>query len=615
MDTITRRAWLRSGAAGCTAALAPVAWLASPSPAQAAAPARLQPLSPLSVPKYVNALFNPLEPAFRAVPGVGSAYALTILEFWADFGLGAGIPPATAWGYAGLSGIPTSPGPTFEVSQGQPITVAYVNGLSGIPQRLPVDTTLDWANPGGLGGTAPVPVSVHLHGGASASLSDGLPDAWFTPNDQYVGRVFGRPYVFENSQEAAHLWYHDHTLGITRTNAYMGLAGLYFIRDANENQLRATNVLPSFPYEVPLVLQDRMFYTNGQMYYPASSTKRNLPVPTHLPEFFGDIMVVNGKAWPRMPVEQRKVRFRILNASDSRVYELRLLPPRGVAAPPMWVIGNELGLLDTPQVPSVKGVPGTLVIAPGERYDVIVDFTAVPVGTRVLLGNSAPTPYPAGTKVRVGIDDQLMAFDVVPLTVGAAPNASVALGTPLRPLSGALAPVSIPPGTTRRRIFLFEGTDRFGRLQTMLGPVDPVTSATGATVQGTLVAKDPISERPALGSTEVWEFYNTTVDAHPMHLHLVDFRILDRQPFTGTLTAKLNTDGSNGAVLSNVTLNPLTPAVTPLACERGRKDTVLAYPGEVTRLLVNFGRRGEYVYHCHILSHEDHEMMRPYQVA
>jgi spore coat protein A len=118
-----------------------------------------------------------------------------------------------------------------------------------------------------------------------------------------------------------------------------------------------------------------------------------------------------------------------------------------------------------------------------------------------------------------------------------------------------------------------------------------------------------------VGTTEVWEFYNTTVDAHPMHMHLVDFRILDRQTFTGTLTPKVNSDGASGAVQDGASIVK-TGAVLPVnAWESGKKDTVKLFPGEVTRVLVSFKRKGEYVYHCHILSHEDHEMMRPYQVV
>jgi len=279
------------------------------------------------------------------------------------------------------------------------------------------------------------------------------------------------------------------------------------------------------------------------------------------------------------------------------------------------VIGDELGLLDSPAVPEVTarpgipGTPGVLSIGPGERYDVVVDFSAA-TGSRVVVTNTARAPYPDASLPAQGLTDRLMAFDVVsPLSN--TPDASVGPGTNLRPLNGPL-----PAIDTRRvpvrRILLFEGTDIFGRLQTMLGPVDP-DPLTGQV--GTLIFKDPITERPKKNSTEIWEFYNTTVDAHPIHMHLVDFRVLDRQTFTGNLTPKINSDGSNGAVLDGASIVKTGTAVASSAWEGGKKDTVKAFPGEVTRVLVSFKRKGEYVYHCHILSHEDHEMMRPYQVV
>jgi spore coat protein A len=481
-----------------------------------------------------------------------------------------------------------------------------------------------------------VPAVAHLHGGDSAYLSDGLPDAWATPFEgqeggtapnggpilaPQQGRLFAKPYTYENLQEAATLWYHDHALGITRTNVYMGLAGFYILRDANENALRDTGVLPKHPYEVPIVIQDRMFTADGSLFYP-STAQGNLPQPTHLPEFFGNAILVNGKTWPKLDVEPRKYRLRMLNGSDSRFYDMRFeIFAKGAQIEPgkgtpvrVLVIGDELGLLDTPAAPEltarpgIPGVPGVLAIGPGERYDVIVDFTGLPQGTRVVITNTARSPYPDGAKPENKLTDRLMAFDVTLPLNEEVPEATVDIGTNLRPQSGPL-PIPSTLNVPVRRILLFEGTDALGRLQTMLGPVDP-DPATGQV--GTLTFKDPITERPALDSTEIWEFYNTTVDAHPLHMHLVDFRILDRQTFTGTLTPKVNSDGSNGAILSDIvkTGSPLPVS----AWEAGKKDTAKMFPGEVIRVLVSFRRRGEYVYHCHILSHEDHEMMRPYEV-
>lgn len=577
-------------------------------------------LNSRQIPQFVEPLPNPLAPSFIVQPDSGTSYTLRIKEFTQNLGLVSSNnkPLSTlVWGYGTNTRAATYPGPTFEVQQGTSIDVTYKNDLidpatgAPIPHRMPIDTTLDWTNPGAIGGLTPVPVANHLHGGDSAYLSDGLPDAWETPNGQ-MGRLFSRAYVYENLQEAGHLWYHDHARGITRNNVYMGLAGLYFIRDANENALRDSGVLPKYPYEVPMVIQDRQFNTDGSLFYPSSSTG-NAPNPTHLPEFFGDVILVNGKSWPKLDVEPRKYRFRMLNGSDSRFYDLRILGPKGQVIP-LMVIGNELGFLNKPATPDLNNVlnaivspPNILPIGPGERYDVIVDFSGLPVGTRVQLKNTARSPYPNGKVPITDITDRVMAFNVVPLN-SAVPNATVDFNTNLRPLLGAL-PVNDTSNLKVRRILMFEGTDGFGRLQTMLGTVDPV-----GRLQGTLTFADPITEQPTAGSPEIWEFYNTTIDAHPIHMHLVDFRVLDRQAFTGALTPKVNSDGSNGAILEPISISRVGAAVAPGAWESGKKDTVKAFPGQVTRVLVNFKRPGEYVYHCHILSHEDHEMMRSYQV-
>jgi spore coat protein A len=621
-----------------------VASIATPGalfPQKAIAQAVTAALNAKQVPQFVQVLPNPLDPGFIFQPDTagGSSYTLQITEFSQQLGLTSarGTPlSTTVWGYGTAAQAGTFPGRTFEVQQGQSITVTYVNNLvdalgNPLPNRMPVDTTLDWANPGAVGGLTPVPAVAHLHGGDSQYLSDGLPDAWGTPFEgqengttilaPQSGRLFAKPYTYENTQEAGTLWYHDHALGITRTNVYMGLAGFYILRDANENSLRASNVLPSHPYEVPVVIQDRMFTADGALFYP-SAAQGNLPNPTHLPEFFGNVVLVNGKAWPKLNVEPRKYRLRMLNGSDSRFYDMRFeyftqnkqITPGGGTPVPALVIGNELGLLDTPALPELTarpglpGVAGVLAIGPGERYDVIVDFSGVPAGARVVITNTARSPYPDASLPENNLTDRLMAFDVT-LPLSATPNATVDIGANLRPLSGPL-PIPSTTGVPVRKILLFEGTDALGRLQTMLGPVDadPVTGQVG-----TLTFKDPITERPGVNTTEIWEFYNTTVDAHPLHMHLVDFRILDRQTFTGTLTPKVNSDGSNGAILSNI-----VKTGTPLpvsAWESGKKDTAKMFPGEVIRVLVSFKRQGEYVYHCHILSHEDHEMMRPYEVV
>lgn len=637
---ITRRNFLRT-----TTAFAALAAAGLGVPQQAEAFRRRHhrgrpPAPPFDVnatPKFASVLPNPLDPTYPQLsrPPANWSSKMTIREVSVPLGLKYpnGAPVSTrVWAYdLDQRRAPVVPGPTIEVNRGSPLTLTFVNGLNGVPQRMPVDTTLDWANPGGLQGLAPVPLTTHLHGSRSESKSDGLPEAWSTPGDVYKGRLFSKPYVYANDQEAAHLWYHDHVLGVTRLNVNMGLAGFYFIRDANEDYLRNTNVLPKWPYEVPLMFLDRSFDNAGQLFYP--STDPNILIsPTHLPEFFGDVMLVNGTPWPKMKVERRKYRFRMLNACDSRFIALKIQTEApaatGPSVPsgnrlPIMVIGNELGLLTTPALASWASAnnadgPGitqadTLLIGPGERYDVIIDFSNVPLNTRLLMWNDAAIPYNGQAADGIdytapvpGLTDRIMAFDVVAANMRV-PNATVGLGTYLRPKLGALPAVNTA-GATTRKILLVEGTDGLGRLQTMLGTVE----------DGTFVYKDPVTETPKVGSTEIWEFHNTTADAHPIHMHLVDFRIINRENFTATLdTTKVNSDGSTGATVVNgangITLSG--NVVAPLPHEAGRKDTVVSYPGQVTRVLVSFPKAGEYVYHCHILSHEDHEMMRRYIVS
>ena len=634
---VSRRDFLMSSSAVCAAALVVPSAL---FPRSAIAQAVTAVLNPTRVPQFDNVLINPLDPGFIYQPTIdpvtnAQSYTLSIQQFVTNtIGLRTGrrrpLLNTTVWGYGTAGQAPTFPGRTFEVASGTPITVTYQNDLvnqagAAIPHALAIDNTLDWANPGGLGGLAPVPLVAHLHGSESQYLSDGLPDAWGTPdvntglpNDpitgtvpdgvaDYQGRLFSTPYTYDNSQEAGHLWYHDHALGITRQNVYMGLAGNYFIRDANEAAL--ATVLPKFPYEVPLTIQDRQFLANGELFYPSSDPVLypTAPTPTHLPEFFGDVVLVNGQAWPRMNVQRRQYRFRVLNGSDSRVYDMRIRTNNGTGgAINFLVIGNELGLLNRPV--SVNVLP----IAPGERYDIVVDFSPLTLaGNRLVMTNTAGSPYPNGAPPVAGLTDRIMAFDVASrFRPAVAPT--VKTTTNLRPVLGPLP--AMPAANLTRRLLLVEGTDGYGRLQTMIGTVDPVLDRFGATHQGTLVFKDPVTERPQAGTTEIWEIYNTTVDAHPIHVHLVDFRVLDRRPFTATVNPKTNTDGSIGGLLDPATIVLGGPVRPSAAYEKGRKDTVITFPGEVTRIQMTFKRPGEYVYHCHILSHEDHEMMRPFEV-
>jgi spore coat protein A len=362
---------------------------------------------------------------------------------------------------------------------------------------------------------------------------------------------------------------------------YAGLAGFFLIRDEVDTGLAGNDAnLPVWPYEQLLAIQDRMFTAEGRLYYPSEPSK-GAPDPSVQPEFFGDVLLVNGVAWPYLDVERRKYRLRLLNGSDSRFYSMQFNRRGG---PPLtkWVIGTDGGLLE-----KAVEVKGALVLAPGERLDVVVDFAEVAVGTQVVLTNAAPTPFPLGAPVAPPAD-RIMAFNVTE-------EAPAGLVDPL-PGPFRSAPFSVPgtPAVTRP-LLLFEGSDEYGRIFAQLGTPDT----------GGLDWDDPVTETVANGAVEVWEVYNTTPDAHPIHLHLPQFEVLDRAPFKATQ------DKKTGAI-RNVRVGE---RVSAPAWEKGPKDTAQMFPGEVTRIKALFDRPGEYVWHCHILSHEDHEMMRRYVIA
>ena len=603
---IARRQFMGLGGAAAASLLIPAGLLAKSAHAQA-----VPLLDPLAQPKFVNQLPNPLAPNYIYLPtGTDPTtgqplYEISAQQITHSPGL---VDPVTgtalsftAWAYGTATQPAVFPGRSFNLRSGSGVKVRYLNALHNTtyPGGVPLDQTLDWADPQNGGNPAnvpylgPVPLAAHQHGGDTDFLSDGLPDAWATPEgaDQVRGRLFNPLYSYENTQEAAHLWYHDHALGATRLNVYMGLAGNYFLRDANEDALQ----LPAYPYEVPIVIQDRTFLASGELFYDSVDPANPLaPNPTHLPENFGNVILVNGVAWPVLDVEPRKYRLRVLNGSDSRVYDMSL--SNGM---PIVQIGSDLGLLNAPVPQSV------LSVAPGERCDVILDFAGM-AGQTIIVRNNGKAPYPGGSPVDPKSTGQIMAFRVSqPLS--AIPDRP--LPANLRPLLG---PVPIPAAAVRtRKILLFEGTDSINRLQTMIGIVDN----SRPTLNGTLNYRDPITENPQVGDTEIWEFYNATADAHPIHMHLVDFRVLGRQKFSGTIAPKTNSDGSAGGVLDEASIRLRGMPRAPGAEEAGKKDTAKMFPGEVTRVIAKFNRPGEYVVHCHILSHEDHEMMRPYYVG
>jgi spore coat protein A len=505
---------------------------------------------------------------------------------------------------------------------------------------------------------------VHLHGGHTASGSDGLPDAWFVQNNAETGPGFtDKVYTYANDQDAATLWYHDHALGVTRLNVYAGLAGFYLLRDATENALVEAGVLPGGPYEIEMAIQDRAFTSDGKLYYPAfaddpipgtsDTVADSLPpdyedrggtFPSIMPEFFGDFILVNGMAWPKLDVAPGDYRFRMLNGSDSRFYVLKPDDPNVKVT----LVGTDGGLL--PQAIAVidgidagnDGLPDAgeqIVLAPGDRLDLVFDFGQV-AGEAVTLLNVGPAFEPfkglttdgslAGGAAAATTDDsvgQIMRFNVA--EGPSIDNATVDDGTVLNP---DFHPLSEASANVIRKLGVFESSDEFGRVEGHLGVAEDTTDINGDPVPfGPLMWEDPITETPQLGATEIWEFYNFTEDAHPVHVHQVQFQVLGKQQisFTDDLDNATSEDGEDGLPDDinhdgRITIGPegsdndvftFGDVSPPSPEESGAQDTVFVAPGEVLRVIAQFDIRGEFVWHCHILSHEDHEMMRPYEVV
>jgi spore coat protein A, manganese oxidase len=578
-------------------------------------------LDPLLVPKFVDQLPDPLSNDFvykttdttsvtleNGKTATVPLYNVGVYQIQQDLGLGPIDPntqkqvptQTTVWGYGSLPTTATYPGHTFVVDgdpagiKNQAIAVHWTNNLvdeagKPLPHLLPVDPTLldpnyppssDPNNPLGAG----VPIVPHLHGGHTQAPFDGTPMEWFTPTGDHGTDFPGQTFTYDNTQQAATLWYHDHAMGVTRLNVYAGLAGFYIIHDENENNLIASNVLPNEKYDIPLAIQDRMFTTDYQLFYPADVLPPEGPVdtlptpPSVHPEFFGDTILVNGKAWPVLDVEPRLYRFRILDGSNSRFYNLFLSSGQQIMQ-----IGTEDGLLNKPVALD------HLTIAPGERADVVIDFSKL-AGQTIILRNNAKGPFPSGTPADPRTVGQIMAFRVGP-SKSLIPDATLTTDTTLN--TATPATVLTDPVAHTRELGLFEATDMYGRLIQQLGTLDGPNP-------GPKAFRDPITEVINQGDTEIWHIYNTTEDTHPIHLHQVNFQIISRQKFKA--------DQDSTGALSNIRL--IGQPKPPDANEEGWKDTVRMNPGEVTTVKAKFDLPGKYVWHCHILEHEEHDMMR-----
>lgn len=665
-------------------------------------------------------------------------------EFWANV-----LPPGSAgrtrvWGYvAGEACPPNGPdapaldtytGPVIisqrsnpPASPRPPTTVTWVNELgtadatSVLAYKGSTDQTLHWADPNRLdcerqegppafgspcarNYTGPIPAVVHLHGGEVPPMLDGGPEAWFL-SQPGAERMHGGAYysmggdagnqavyAYPNVQEASPLWFHDHTLGATTINVYAGLAGGYLIVDPDltlPQGLTATGLAGDTTI-IPIVIQDRSFDMNGQLFYPADSNggRQWSPNPQHPywnPEIFLDTITVNGKVWPFLDVEPKRYRFLFVEGSNSRAYRLSLADAAtGAAGPPLWIVGTEEGYIDDP-----VQVNEELPMMPGERYDLIVDFSRVAPGTNLVLQNTAPSPYPDGDPPDPSTTGLVMQLRVGACTSGACgpsdPGYDPASHVPIlsgndrlirftNPVTGRLVPeapiahvraltlndIVLPASTAVDPATGVANTSFPGGSLTLLlnntrwsGEANrPYDDFVTTTIGGSSIA---FSELPREGDAEVWEIVNLTADAHPIHTHLTDLQLLNRQAFDAdgyqaayeaAFPGGTFVPGS-GPPLDYRTGNPqalggnpdATPflraeATPPSPWEAGWKDTVIAPPGQITRFVVRFAPSSlplhappsrlsysfdpsdwlGYPWHCHITTHEDNEMMRAFQV-
>lgn len=636
-----------------------------------------------------------------------------------------------------LDPVETYINPVIVAFRGTPTPIRYINNLTteAINWRAWTDQSLHSAFHQAVGEDmpdsgdpahymGPVLAVPHLHGGEVPAVVDGGPEAWFasdvagpgadpykTQGPAYYSKAGAAAneaiYVYPNDQESAPLWFHDHLLGGTRLNAtFAGLAGGYALVDlgmalpdglspvgldvnGDGTFINGDASIQTNELLVPLVIQDRMFDTNGELFFPTEAV--NEEHQFWVPEFVGDVIVVNGKAWPYFKVDQQRYRFYIINGSNSRGYDMFLQDLKNrVKGPVMWVIATDGGYLDTPVKidpnatgqETMAGVQKTLSMMPGERYEVIVDFAGVPAGTNLVLRNIAPT---VDGNPKASLDGRIMQFRVSgDLPAGGDKSYDPATGVPIRTGVQEIVRLADPvTGTANfdadvtRLLTLNEVSGPGGPLEALVNnskwsglstyteddfPEDgfpdgvrPDSTFVPSVNQGDFLGwGNYLTERPNEGAMEIWEIVNLTADTHPIHLHAIQFQLIDRQPIDAAGYMALydsdfpggafipgygppndyNNPNAVGAVGGNPDITPflLGAPMPPLPSEAGWKDTVQMHPGERTRIAARWAPQdtalgddgrftftpdilgGVYVWHCHITDHEDNEMMRPDQV-
>ena len=505
------------------------------------------------------------------------------------------LDPAPSWGYGGQSHL----GPTIEAQRGEQTPTTFVNALGTHVLWRDIDRTLHGASDADRWRPQTV---VHLHGAPNPPDADGHPMAAFRPGSRQT-------YAFGLDLEAATLWYHDHAMGTTRLSVYAGLAGMFFVRDAfdtgeHDNPLG----LPAGEYEIPLVISDKLFERNGRLRYQGTPV---VPQDQWGGGLCGDVIVVNGKAWPRLEVDRGVYRFRAVNGTQLNDYRLELSNRM-----PFWVIGGDGGLLDAPVAVQA------LDIAPGERYDLLVDFSSLAPGECVDLRNTMRISW-AGRMI-----GGVQVPDVMRFVARAARGRVTRVPATLR--GGTGRPVRLPAVAEPSRL-------RPASLNVSVN-LRGIRGMTALVMNmNNLRFSDPEVEAPEQGTVERWDLVNLdlTIQVHAMHLHLAQFRVLGRQDVN---VERLLRDHPTPPLGRRWVPSPagyrrgrLEP---PAPYETGWKDTVRCPRGQVTSIVVRWPTAGElgfdpdapfvtpageteqgYVWHCHLLDHEDHEMMLPLRVV
>jgi spore coat protein A len=591
----TRRRFMKFGLAAGTTALMP--WDGTFDAAHAQSTGRLphrhapgrapRILDPASLTQFMDPL--PLLPVL-APHGVADGvpfYDVAMTQFRQQ--LHAQLPPTLLWGYGGRY-----PGPTIEARVGQAVRVRWTNAIAA--GRFLIPGAFDPNLEGTDMGEPQVKTVVHLHGADVATASDGHPEAWFGPGFAVKGPDWQTDvYDYPNRQPPAMLWYHDHAMGQTRLNVYAGLVGAYLLRDDGAHAGAAKTGLPNGRHEIVLLIQDRMFDTEGALLFPVRDPAVVPTGPDHpgpwLPEFFGNTVAVNGKLWPYLRVEPRRYRLRILNASNARFYNLRLDSGQGFIQ-----IGADHGYLPRPLRRD------SILLAPAERADVIVDFA----GRRgnIVLTNDARQPFPDGDEREAASVGRIMQFRVdLPLV--------------RRDTSTLLAPglASAVPATSAEALARSASNARYMALVEFEDAADAPIVA----LLNNRYWEGGAPTRVRRGAVEVWHFVNTTEDTHPIHLHQVRFQVLGRQAVDAARYRRDWIGGhAPGAGPDPIPALPYLsgPVLAPEPDETGFKDTVRVPPGQVTSIVVRFGEHlGVYPWHCHILDHEDNAMMQRFEVV